>query len=526
MSDQYPLVGVTPNWRKPGSYIQTLYAQGQPAGQQGQRDILMIAAMVSGGNFTANTLIQATSESQVIAGLGIAGCFGHRMYRKIVAANQQTKIWILPYAETTGGSPVAASTTITVAGSATSQAVATLQICGVQINALINSSQTNINAADTFIANINTATFLPVTATGTGSGTIILTCKQKGTLGGTSTYKPIRLDLVQAPGNGITISVPGDLGQTTPGADGTTATAAAIATAVASISPAGRYYVVYDCGGDTTANSNVCSWLLSQDLPLQGHAMQAVTAYNGTKANGITLATARNYERLQIVWAQNSDHDPAELAANMVALRQKYEDNDAAFIFKDYARPDWQIMPAWDTATWPIPSDINDAINGGLTPVEYKTGYSTIVMSVNTRTKDATGTYIDFRAAETHRISIGDFCEYDMNGRLSIAMTDATGGAKKLVDDPKLPNNKVDYNRLAQEDFKKKMCPALIAPLYKKAFADWENANLTQRVPETIASLNVNHSGDNRGRVNAGYTLYTVDGWLQTTTLVSEGTPG
>lgn len=520
MTDAFPLVGVTTNWRKPGSFMQALFNQGNPAGQSPGRDIMIICPIVSGGTYTANTIVQAKTESELVAGTGIAGSPGHRMFRMITRANQQTKVFILPYAETSGGSPVAASTTITVTGTANAQTTWTLQIAGTQISCLIQSGYTATNTADAMIANINTATWLPVTATGTGTGTVILTAKVKGIRGGTSTYKPIRLDTVVAPGANVSISIPGDLGATTPGAEGTTTEAANVATALAANAGSNHYYLAYSNGGDTTTNANVAAWLASQDLPLSGHPMQAVTAYTGSLATGITLATARNYERLQIVWALNNDHDPDEIAANVVAIRQKQEENDASWIWKDYRGPDWFIQPATDTTTWPSPADINDAINGGMAPIEYFTGYSTFVMSVDTRTKDSTGTYIDFRSAETHRVSAIDACVFDAQSRIAVAMQN-----KKLVADPVLPSGRTDFNAIAQFSANK-TCPAMIRPLYVKMINDWEKNDWIQRSAESLSSLSITKSEQNRSRVVAGMTLYSVDGWLQTTTSISEGTPG
>lgn len=519
-SDAFPIVGVTANWRKPGSFMQALFNQGNPSGQQPGRDILIICPMVSGGTYTANTIVQAQNEVSVVAGLGVAGTQGHRIFRMVTRANQQTKVWILPYAETSGGSPVAASTTITVTGTANAQTMWTIQICGLPVNVLIQSGFTNIQTADAAIANINTATWLPVTATGTGTGTVVLTCKDKGIYGGTSGYKSIRLDNVSLPGANVSITLPGDLGASTPGAEGTSTSAANMATAMAANLGSSHYYAVFANGGDTAANAAVASWLASQDLPLSGHPMQGVTAYTGTLATGITLATARNYERLQIVWAVNSDHDPAEIAGNVVAIRQKQENTDPAYIWKDYRDADWFILPAWDTTTWPSQSDLNDAINGGMTPIEYFVGFTTLVMSVDTRTKDSTGTYIDFRSSETHRVSAIDACVLDMQSELSVAMKN-----KKLVADPVLPNGKVDWNAIAQFGGKK-TCPALIKPLYVKKIGEWETNDWTQRSAESIASLSITKSTQNNSRVVAGGTLYSVDGWLQTTTAWAEGTPG
>src|SRR5512144_2467150 len=131
MTDLFPVVGVSSTWRKPGNFTQLLFNQGTPAGQQPGRDILLLGPKLSGGTFTNNVIVQVKFEADVIAGSGGAGTDLHRMFRMVTKANQGSKVFVLPYAETSGGSPVAASTTITGSGTANALTMWTLLVCGL-----------------------------------------------------------------------------------------------------------------------------------------------------------------------------------------------------------------------------------------------------------------------------------------------------------------------------------------------------------------------------------------------------------
>src|ERR1041384_5193453 len=118
MGLQIPITGVAIDYRVPGAFAEILFAQGPATSAGPNREVVIAMPMLSTGTWTPGTLYPVTKTSDAENGGG-PGSPVHRAVRKFLAANKDCKLWALPVAETSGGSPVAATGTVLFANAAT-----------------------------------------------------------------------------------------------------------------------------------------------------------------------------------------------------------------------------------------------------------------------------------------------------------------------------------------------------------------------------------------------------------------------
>ena len=229
-------------------------------------------------------------------------------------------------------------------------------------------------------------------------------------------------------------------GAATPGADGATTEQTNLTTALSAIAASRYYYMVFSVE-DATKLGVIQTHIATKSQPIPGLRSVGIAASPLALATVQTLANGRNYERLQIVWQKNSEATREVLAANMAAIRQKYEQLDSAYNFDFYSnKGDWLIPACYRDADRPSGDDQNDAITDGITVVATNDSSSYIVMSCTTRSKDSTGNQDDFRATETHRISVADEFVDTLLLRHSLNYAN-----KKLASDELLPDGTVSF---------------------------------------------------------------------------------
>lgn len=519
MASTIPVQGVGDTWVYPGEYVQLAFAQGAISGSSSTRKVLLTGPMLSTGTATANVAIRAKKESDVIAWVG-AGTPIHRMFRFLQKVNKTAEIWILPYAETSVGSPLAAVTTTTVVcAGATAATRWTRTICGESFTVEIPSGAVAADIAEDMRALIAGATWLPVAVSG-ASAAVTLTAKVKGTRGGTAAYKPIKI-IDNAPGFGVTFTGNGDLGTTTPGAEGTTTEAANLTAALAANDATLYYYIGCDLAGDSAAMTALAAFVASQATPLGGKRGKAISAHVGTLAQGVTAADGMNYERIDIGWGLGCDQAPDEIVAQLIGIYQKYTVADPTYNFNGYRGPDWLIKPSTNPANWPSTADLNDAMLGGLTPIEGHIGGTSLVSAYTTRTQDSTGTYMDLRASEAHRISGADYFADIAQSTLGINLR-----GSKVCEDPLLPDGvTVDYNRVSK--FPRGLhCPATVKPMLWKAIEDMTDALIgdPSKLDTMRDSVQVFLSTSPNGRFEIGVSFYTINIYNQATVFIAEST--
>lgn len=515
MALQIPITGVGQDYKVPGAYAEVLFAQGPASVAAPAREVVLAMPMLSTGTWTSGTLYAIKSEKDASDGAG-PGSPLHRAARVFLQANKSAKLWGLPVAETTGGSPVAGTTVITVATTATGAGTATVTICGEDCSFTFKSADTVTTIAAGLKTAINAKTWLPVTADNS-SGVLTLTCKLKGISQGDGTVSVIRVRVSITSGVGTTISTAGAfMGASVSGAEGSTTEAANLATALANIVSTRKYYVVTSAV-DATSIGNLQTHVLAKSAPRYGLRSVGIAAYTHTLAAGITIATGRNNARTRIAWAKNSESDAAEIAANYAAVLQKREAVDSAYNFNGYGpgMGDWFVKPAYLSTDWPTADDQNDAINGGLTPIAYNDTGSYIVMSCSTQSKNSAGTVNDFRATESKQVSVCD--EFVDEELLDWALNDA---AKKFRDDERLSDGSVNPNQRLQRGV---LTPSQREGRTKKRMDDFYAAGKLQDVKASKDSIRAVKNGS---RLEMGFDLHVIDWANQLTERVAEVSTG
>lgn len=501
MTLQIPITGIDSSWRVPGPYLELLFGQGPASAAVGAREIVIAMPKASTGTWTAATLYRITNEKDAEDGAG-AGSPLHRAARKILQLNKDVKLWGLPVAETSGGSPIAATWTNTITMSSgsnpTARGVATVTVCGEECSYGYSTSDTVTTIAAGLKAAVNAKPWLPVSADNS-SGVLTLTVKVKGVNGGTATVPCISARAAVTTGTNVVATASGaHLGTGVAGAEGSTTEHANLATALAAIDNVRKYYIVTS---DTTATGlgHVKTHITNKSEPRRGLRSVGIAAYPGTLANCTTIANGLNYERVQVNWIENPDNDPAEIAGAIAAIRAKWEALDATKNLSMYGLSGI-LNNAYTTSDWPSDSDLNDAINDGIAPIKSSDAGPVFVMNVNTRSKNSAGTQDDFRATECHRVSGADLFADRV-----LADWNLNWAGLKLEDDEVLADGKPNPNQRSRAGVVR---PSIYKPHFIKLIQDFYDEGHTQSLTAMKESVRVVKTGS---RLEIGSNVHIID---------------
>lgn len=504
-----PITGVPSTYRVPGGYTEILFAQGPSTAAAAARDVIFVMPKLSTGSYTVNKVYRVKNEQDAITGAG-AGSPLHRAVRKFLYSNNTGRIFALAYAESSGMGVATADLDVTFTNTATGTGLATITVAGEACTVAISKNDTPTVIATNMKAVINAKTWLPCTADNM-AGVLTLTAK----IAGASQNAHIRVRAEITPGIATTVATQNtsDVDALQDGADGATTEATNLAAALATISAARYYYMVFSVS-DATNLAAIQTHIATKSDPIPGLRSVGIVGSVLALASVQTLATGRNYERLQIAWQKNSEATREELAANMAGIRQKYEALDSAYNFDTYSnKSDWLIPGCYRDTDRPDGDDQNDAILDGITCIATGDSGSYVVMSCNTRSKDSTGNNDDFRATETHRVSVAD--EFVDTLLLRHALN---YGSKKLTSDQLLPNGQINFN---QRLYPGVITPSTYAPFIKALLDEFAGQRL-QRVAESKNGLRVVRDPNNGGRLEVGVDINAVDLFHQMTARVAE----
>jgi phage tail sheath gpL-like len=521
-----PIIGYPSSWRAPFVAMELDLGQGPSSQSAGPREAVYVGPITSAGTWTAGTLYPVTNEQDAINGAGV-GSFLHRMIRFHLKCNPRGKLWALPYAASSGAGGVAATATITWTTNPGKSGQTRVTVCGEQVSQNFTTSDTVTTIATGIRDKINAKVWLPCTAA-IVAGVLTLTAKHIGASSGDGTVVVIRIHADIDPGVTTTVATSGAglgivSGTAVAGVDGATTELTNLTNAIANVTTTRLYYMGFSVW-DTTSLSTIKTHIVNKNAPSPGLTGRAVTGYTSTLSAGLTVANNKNTELMHMMWQKNSEHDTAELAAQFIAIHQLREEVDTAYPgFDGYNGQGWNLLPAFSQADWPSEQDKQDAVTGGLCCVTSNQVGAALVMSVTTRSKDSTGAINDFRATETHRVSV----MHDMSDtiRLNHFLTFTSKGFK-LQDDPKLPDGSVDINavHLLPPDV---MCPAKYKPWF---FDQLRNFHVTpkriQLLDQWIAATRVNIDPQNSSRLEVGSGGRVVDIMHQTSFRMSETSPG
>lgn len=514
-----PITGVPSTYRVPGGYTEILFAQGPSTASAKARDVIFVMPkMYASGSYAANKVVQVRNEQEAIEGAG-AGSPLHRAIRKFLLTNNTAKIYALPYLPSSGMGSASADLDVTFSATATAAGVATVTICGVPCSIAVKSGDTATTQAANMVAVINANLQLPVTASN-AMGVITLVAK----IAGASQNAHIRVRAEVTPGASLALATENasdvdalGTGTATVGVDGAVTEAVNLTAALAAIASSRYYYMVFSV--ESAAHLLIVKTHIStKSQPIPGLRSVGMAASPLALATVATLATGLNYERLQLIWQRNSEATREEIAANMAAIRQKREQLDSAYNFDGYnnIQGDWLIPACFRDADRASGSDQNDAILDGITIVASSDSGSFVVMSCTTRSKDATGNNDDFRATETHRISVAD--EFVDTLLLRHALNFVN---KKLTSDELLPDGSINFN---QRQYPGVITPSNYSP-FVKALVDEFAGQRLQKTAESKNGLRVVRDPNNGGRLEVGLDINAVDLFHQMTARIAEVSP-
>jgi phage tail sheath gpL-like len=508
---QIPITGIGADWRVPGAYGEIIFAQGPASASAGVRAVVFVMPKLSTGTFTAATLYPLNNEKEAEDGFG-AGSPGHRAARKFFQVNKDAPCFAVAVAETTGGSPIAATATVTFVTTPTARGVATVTVCGEECSYGYTSTDTVSTVAAGLKAAINAKPWLPVTADNS-SGILTLTAKLKGISQGTASVPVISVRSSVSTGTSLTVSGTGAIGTGVIGVEGTTTEATATATALAAIDNVRKYYVVTSAN-DATTLGHFKTHITNKSEPRRGLRSVAIAAYPGTLANCTTIVNTLNYERVQVNWLENPDNDCAEIAGAIAGIRQKAEALDATVNLSMFPLSGI-LANAYATGDWPSDSELNDGINDGISPIKSSDAGPVWVMNLNTRSKNAAGTQDDFRATEAHRVSGADLYTDEVLADWALNMA-----GKKLEDDVVLADGKPDPNQRLRSGV---IRPSTYRPRLLQKIQEFYDRNHLQNLQATKDSVRVVKTGS---RLECGQNLHIIDHALQASFRVAEVSTG
>lgn len=362
----------------------------------GAKKILLLGNKTSSGTIAAATPTQAYSLSDARSKAGNRSELA-AMCERIFAQRRNANVTLCAVAE--NGSGVQATGTLLFAGPATSGGVVRLWVRGRMMPEV---TVTSGDTASTIAAAVNAVaaqqTYWPVTS-GVSTATVTLTAAQKGPK---ANQIAVRAEVTAT---GVTIALNGGTAAASvSGRMGTgTATAGSgaddIANALAAV--AGSKYDLIVCSSSDSTNAGKLSTHLTTLAAISTQIrQQGVIASYDTLSNAKTLTSGLNQILISAAWAYNSEEPEAEVAAAYAAAllygdgqiggKSTGLEADCAANMNGTQIAD--ILVPYVEADRPIPTEIEDALNNGLTPLvpsAFSPGYLQISRAITTAFKDS-----------------------------------------------------------------------------------------------------------------------------------------
>jgi phage tail sheath gpL-like len=196
-----------------------------------------------------------------------------------------------------------------------------------------------------------------------------------------------------------------------------------------------------------------------------------------TVSNAITISTALNGARHELVWLAQSDMTPGELAANNAAVYMLEEAPEVPLMnFSSYGEDaktsgNWKVKAPLSGAA-PTRAQLVSALNAGLTPIGVRsTGRTYLVKRITTRFLN--GASLDYRIRDAHKVTVSD-----RYADALIARSGAQFHGKQIADDPK--KNEPEPNPQT-------VTPRVVKAMVNRTTRNFGEDGMLQRVGEIIA---------------------------------------
>jgi phage tail sheath gpL-like len=355
--------------RKPGKYIEfntALAVSSLPANRQ---KVLVVAQKMTGYPAVANVPVDVFNDNAAAILFG-RGSVAHLMCKAALISNPYIALSCLPMADAAGAA--AATSTLTLAGTATAAGALTMQIEDVLIQIAVAQGDTAAVIAANVVAAFVQQPDRPLSvAAGAPAGTVVLTAKNKGTIG-----NGIRLSIVETVA-GITTTLPGMAGGLVD---------PDIAVPLAAVAALGHDIIVSSLN-DAASLTKLRTHLDFVSGPMEQRPAIGVYGHIGTLAQATTLATSLNSGRLIGGLLPGVLEAQYELAASFAAVLAFEE--DPARPLNTLALPGVPVPPLVNRMTR---TEQESALWNGVTPLEVGPGNVVqIVRAVTTYTKDPQG---------------------------------------------------------------------------------------------------------------------------------------
>lgn len=482
------LTGVADNFRDPSALAEIKFAQGPANAALGARTAVAVGPKLSTGTATVNT-IYALPDEGTAALLAGTGSPAHRVARQYLKYGSAPALYGVFYTPTGG---TAASLSFSVAGTPSKRGQATAQVCDAICTYGFTTSDNGSSIADGLVAAINQNTHLPLTAAaysaGTGTG-VTLTAKIQ-TAADNTAYR-VRTEVTT--GASVTIGSGGDLS----GGVGDDATP--LTNALAVLDNQRKYYMGVPVS-DATLGALLKTHVTNKSAPNPGLRSVGIIGGRGTLAATTTIANTLNYERLQYVWHEDSDHDPATLVGEIMGLRAQEENADSSV---NLAGTKLNLNRQYDEADWPTADERSTALNEGIAAISSNEAGANLVMNVDTRSKNPAGTVNDFRVTEAHRVSVAD--EF-VDRVLTTWYLNYQG--KKFKNDDRLADGTVNPNQKYTRTVVK---PSMLRKMVSIILRQFEDEEKLQNVDASIASIVAQKSTLNSSRGEVSLNLHAID---------------
>lgn len=488
------LVGLAANDPIPGEYIEVNFAQGEITLGTGVYAAILLGNKTSAGIATTNTVIYGpdtpvplSSEADAISLFG-SGSGLHRDFRRFVAINSTTPLYAIAVAE--GGGAVQATGTVTIANNATAAGAVRLYVGDEFVEVGYISGDTPTIIGDALEDAVNAMTHWPCTAANV-AGVITLTAKNGGTRG-----NRIRYFARVIPSTGTTTTASPVSSTAFTGGSVTDS----LTTALATILARRFYYIVLD-QEDQTNIAAALTQVNSQALATTGIRQRVFAGSVDTVSNAITISTALNGARAELVWLAQSDYTPGELAAHNAAVYALEEApaiprcNFSWYGDGEKSRTNWRVKAPLSGAA-PTRAQILSALNSGLTPIAVSSGGSTYLVKRIT-TRFLTSSQPDYRIRDPHKVTISDRYADDLQAK---ARTQLRG--KNIGDDPRANEPEPAPNVVT---------PRNVKAMINRLTVDYGENGLLQQVSTITAETLVQRASSPTTRISAQIPLRPVD---------------
>lgn len=325
MPDNITFMTIPTDWRVPGQYIEIDHTKAVRGLPGMARRILLLGQRLATGTVNAGVLTRVTRKEDGVSYFG-RGSMLAQMIAAAIKVNPYTEMWALALDDLVAG--VAATFTVTIAGTPTEAGTPCLYIGGKRLPISVTTSSTATTIATAIAATINADLDLPVTAA-SAAGVVTLTARHKGAEPGGIDIRWNYYDGETMP-KGITgVIAAGVAGSGNPD----------VLTAIAAMST-GAYYTIGMSWSDTANMVAMETELQSRWGGMDMRAGHAFTFKAGTSAGLSTYGSARNSPHTSVFGLNKSPTLPWVIAAQGAAAVEFSGGNDPAIPFRGIELPD------------------------------------------------------------------------------------------------------------------------------------------------------------------------------------------